>query len=62
VEVLCPDLATTAVYARIFVELRQQGTPIPTNDLWIAALALQHDLTLCTKDAHFQHIAGLRIC
>ncbi len=62
VEVLFPDLATAKTYARIFAELRKQGTPIPTNDLWIAALAIQHDLTLCTSDAHFQHIHGLALC
>ena len=62
VEVLAPDLATTAVYAQVFAELRKQGTPIPTNDLWIAALALQHGLPLCTSDSHFQHVSGLRIC
>ncbi len=62
VEVLTPDVETTVVYAQVFAELRQQGTPIPTNDLWIAALARQHGLPLCTSDAHFQHITGLKIC
>lgn len=62
VELLSPDVATTAHYAQVFAALRQQGTPIPTNDLWIAALALQHGLPLCTSDAHFQHVAGLQIC
>jgi len=61
-EVLIPDLTTTAVYARVFTELRNQGTPIPTNDLWIAALAIQHGLKLCTSDSHFQNISGLEIC
>jgi predicted nucleic acid-binding protein len=39
-----------------------QAHPIPTHDLWIAALAIQHDLALCTSDAHFQHIAQLPRC
>lgn len=47
------DEATTHVYARVFAELRSRGTPIPTNDLWIAALAIQHDLVLFSRDEHF---------
>ena len=62
VAVLSPDEATTEHYARIFVQLRKQGTAIPTNDLWIAALAKQHDLDLCSSDAHFEHVEGLRRC
>ncbi len=62
VTVLLPDEATTRHYARLFLELRQQGTAIPTNDLWIAALAQQHQLTLCTSDTHFQHIQRLPTC
>jgi tRNA(fMet)-specific endonuclease VapC len=37
-------------------QLRRQGTPIPSNDLWIAALVLQHDLALCARDRHFDHL------
>jgi tRNA(fMet)-specific endonuclease VapC len=62
VEVLMPDLATTSVYGQVFAQLRKQGSAIPTNDLWIAALAPQHGLPLCTSDAHFQHVAGLQLC
>jgi len=40
-------------------QLRQQGTPVPTNDLWFAALTIQHELVLCTRDAHFRHLAQL---
>ena len=60
--ILSPDEMTTERYAQLFVELRKKGVAIPTNDLWIAALALQHDLDLCSSDAHFDHIAGLRLC
>lgn len=56
VEVLFADEQTTHHYARLFFQLRQQGTPIPTNDLWIAALASQHHLFLLTDDAHFAHL------
>jgi len=62
VEVLLPDERTASHYAQLFVQLRQQGTPIPTDDLWIAALVLQHDLILCTADGHFQHLAQLPTC
>jgi predicted nucleic acid-binding protein len=49
-------------YARIFLQLRQSGAGIPTNDLWIAALALQHGVALCSSDAHFRSVAGLILC
>jgi tRNA(fMet)-specific endonuclease VapC len=62
VELLLPDAETTEHYARLFAHLRGQGTPIPTNDLWIAALAVQHGLTLCTSDAHFRHLPQLSVC
>ena len=57
VEVAYADEATTHLYAMLLVELRQAGTPIPTNDIWIAALTIQHDLVLFTRDKHFDHVA-----
>jgi predicted nucleic acid-binding protein len=60
VHALFADDATTHHYAAVYRQLRQQGTPIPTNDMWIAALALQHDLTLCARDRHFDHLPQLR--
>jgi tRNA(fMet)-specific endonuclease VapC len=62
VSVLLPDETTTEHYARVFLQLRQQGAAIPTNDLWIAALVLQHSLELCSSDSHFKHVAGLKLC
>ncbi len=62
VSVLRLDEETTEHYARIFLQLRKIGMAIPTNDLWIAALAIQHDLELCTSDGHFQEVDGLRLC
>jgi tRNA(fMet)-specific endonuclease VapC len=56
VEVLFADEQTTHHYAAVYAQLRRQGTPIPTNDMWIAALVLQHDLALCTRDRHFDHL------
>jgi tRNA(fMet)-specific endonuclease VapC len=59
VGILLPARETAEQYARLFVQLKKAGTPIPDNDLWIAALALEHDLTLVTRDKHFQHIPQL---
>jgi tRNA(fMet)-specific endonuclease VapC len=56
VTVLFADGSTIHHYARIFHQLRRQGTPIPSNDLWIAALVLQHDLVLCARDRHFDQL------
>ena len=60
VKVLNADDATTHHYAAVYLQLRRQGTPIPVNDMWIAALVLQHNLVLCSRDHHFDHLAQLR--
>jgi len=59
VGVLMPGRETAEHYARIFVQLRRAGTPVPDNDLWIAALVLEHDLILITRDRHFERIPQL---
>ena len=59
VQVLLPDEQTTRVYADIYLGLRKRGTPIPTNDLWIAALTIQHDLVLFARDSDFDRVPGL---
>ena len=59
VRVLFADEETTHHYARIFRQLREQGTPIPTNDIWIAALISQHNLFLYSRDAHFDCLSQL---
>lgn len=51
---------TTHHYAAINVELRQTGKPIPTNDLWIAALCRQHELPLLSRDRHFDAVSGIQ--
>ncbi|HEX4125174.1 MAG TPA: type II toxin-antitoxin system VapC family toxin [Tepidisphaeraceae bacterium] len=56
---LFADSDTTHHYATLFNQLRRQGTPIPTNDIWIAALGVQHSLVLFSRDAHFRHIPQL---
>lgn len=56
VRVLYADDRTTQHYAAVYRQLRRQGTPIPTHDLWIAALVLQHDLVLHSRDRHFDRL------
>ena len=56
VRVLFADDQTTHHYAAVFSQLRKQGTPIPTNDMWLAALVLQHNLVLHARDKHFAHL------
>lgn len=53
------DENTAEYYGAILDQLRKDGNPIPTNDIWIAATAFQHGLPLYTSDRHFQKIAGL---
>ena len=59
IDVLLPSRETAEHYARLFVQLKRAGTPVPDNDLWIAALALEHDLVLITRDQHFERIPQL---
>jgi tRNA(fMet)-specific endonuclease VapC len=59
VRVVFADDQTTHHYAAVFRQLRKQGTPIPTNDMWLAALVLQHNLALHARDRHFDHLPQL---
>lgn len=59
VELVLPSEATTHVYADLYRQLRRQGTPIPTHDLWIAALVVEHSFTLFSRDEHFDHLPQL---
>ncbi len=59
VAVLPLTTGTTRHYARLRNALRKTGTPIPENDIWIAALALEHGWPLATRDAHFFRVPGL---
>ncbi len=62
---ICPvipqDLETARCYGELKARLQQMGQPIPENDIWIAACALQHDLILATNDHHFDRIEDLRV-
>ncbi len=57
--VLLPTGGTAAEYGRIKAALAQAGTPIPENDIWIAALASENQIPLATLDDHFHRISGL---
>jgi len=61
VEVVYATDGTTHHYAALYRQLRQQGTPVPTNDLWIAALVIEHGASLCSRDAHFEKLAQLDV-
>lgn len=52
---------TAECYASIFASLRRAGTPIPTNDLWVAASAMENGALLLTADAHFERIPQIRV-
>lgn len=52
--------ATADLYALVFAALRRKGRPVPSNDLWVAAAALEHGAALLTFDAHFAEIDGLK--
>jgi tRNA(fMet)-specific endonuclease VapC len=58
--VLVVDEETAVRYATIREQLRKQARPIPSNDAWIAALALQHGLPILTRDEHFDHVQGVQ--
>jgi predicted nucleic acid-binding protein len=58
--ILVVDRDTAREYAAIREQLRARGRPIPSNDVWIAALGLQHRLPVLSRDAHFDEVAGLR--
>ena len=57
--ILRPDATTAMQYGRIRAELMQHGTPIPDNDIWIAAMSIQHQIPLANRDSHFDLITGL---
>lgn len=61
-QVISVDQHTPIYYAHIYKMLLHKGKPIPANDLWIAAVTLQHGHILCTLDKHFSHIDNLMVC
>ncbi|MFO0896085.1 MAG: type II toxin-antitoxin system VapC family toxin [Pirellulales bacterium] len=61
IRILPCSLDVARTYARINHSLRALGKPIPQNDMWIAAIAIAHGLTLITTDRHFEEIEGLSL-
>lgn len=61
VELLFADETTTHHYASLFRQLREAALPIPVNDLWIAALVVQHELVLCSRDEHFRNLPQISL-
>lgn len=59
--VLSCDTETSGHYGRLKFELEKKGKPIPDNDIWIAAVAVQYDLELITRDRHFEVIRDLKL-
>ena len=59
VEIIHIGKTTSDRYSRIAHHLKRQGTPIPSNDIWIAAQAMEHGAELITLDRHFENITGL---
>ncbi|MCZ2128001.1 MAG: type II toxin-antitoxin system VapC family toxin [Anaerolineales bacterium] len=59
--VLGCDVETARIYGEIKNNLRVKGRPIPENDIWIAAIAVQHHLTLISRDGHFSEIENLEV-
>jgi tRNA(fMet)-specific endonuclease VapC len=57
--VLRVDETTAEAYSQVRDELRQQGRPIPENDIWIAALARQHQQPVVSRDGHFDYVSDL---
>ncbi len=60
-EEIMPDSTVAPYYAQIKAQLKQDGHPIPENDIWIAACAIAYDLTLVTADKHFSFIKNLSL-
>jgi tRNA(fMet)-specific endonuclease VapC len=61
VTVLQIDEETAKIYSKLKFQLKQKGTPIPENDIWIAALSKQYNIQLFTNDKHFGKISGLKL-
>ena len=59
-EIAAVNAATAVAYADIRLELKRLGTPIPSNDAWIAALARQHGLSVLSNDQHFDVVESVR--
>jgi tRNA(fMet)-specific endonuclease VapC len=55
------DQATAQIYGEIKAGLRKKGRPLPDNDIWIAAQAIQHSGIIVSRDRHFREVEGLQV-
>lgn len=60
-DILVVDSAVAERFAGVLAHLRRKGRPIETNDIWVAAIALAHDLIVVSNDEHFQYVEGLQV-
>ena len=60
-DVVYPTPKTLLIYAELSAKIKAAGTPLPVNDLWISAVAVEWSLPLLTNDEHFARIPGLRL-
>jgi tRNA(fMet)-specific endonuclease VapC len=60
-ELLDINFLVAEIYASLRLSLKKKGTPIPENDIWIAAICISNNIPLCTFDKHFQNIKGITI-
>lgn len=60
-QILYPSKTTAKYYGKILAKLEKQGHRIPSNDIWIAAIALEYDLKLLTRDIHFERVEGIKV-
>jgi tRNA(fMet)-specific endonuclease VapC len=61
IPVLANSVDTARIYGELKNQLKEKGKPIPENDIWIAAIAKQYDLTVMTNDIHFKEVEGLKL-
>ncbi len=61
VKLSCVSRSTSEYYALLMTSLRRNGTPLPTNDVWIAAAACAEKVPLVSRDRHFEKISGLQL-
>lgn len=59
--VLGCDLETARLYGTVKAAVHARGRPLPENDIWIAAIAYQHGLTIATRDQHFREVEGIAV-
>lgn len=60
-EILDVKMSTAKVYSKLRLDLKKNGTPIPENDVWISALAIERKMPILSRDKHFEKVRGLEV-